>query len=129
MKAHRAIEIFELHMRKRTDFDGAGIVDQDVELTETLNRLLDGGLNLRGLEQIALNREDFGSEAIQLRFRAGEFFGIARDESDLSSARANLARDLQTKTARAAGDERDFIAIGKAGHSENVQRRTPNVQC
>ena len=78
MKAHRAIEIFELHMRKRTDFDGAGIVDQDVDLTETLNRLLDGGLNLRGLEQIALNRKDFGSGAIQLRFRAGEFFGIAR---------------------------------------------------
>src|SRR5437762_7133261 len=129
MKAHRAIEISELHMRKRTDFDGARAVNQDVDLTETLKRLLDGGLNLRGLDQIALNREDFGSEVLQLRFRAGEFFGIARDESDFASARANLARDLQAKTARAAGDERDFIAIGKAGHSQNVQRRTPNVQC
>src|SRR2546421_387237 len=94
MKAHRAIEILELHVRKRSDFDDAGIVNQDVDLTETLNRLLDGGLNLRGLEQIALNRKDFGSGAIQLRFRAGEFFGIARDESDFALADPELRLQL-----------------------------------
>jgi hypothetical protein len=32
------------------DFDNAGVVDQDVDLAEALKRLLDSGLDLRGLE-------------------------------------------------------------------------------
>jgi hypothetical protein len=109
MQAHGAIEIFELHMRKRTDLDGAGVVNQNVDLTKVLKHLLNCGLNLRGLEQVARDCQNVCSQTIQLRFGAGELFGIARDKSDLSSARANLARNCQPKAARAAGDEGDFI--------------------
>jgi hypothetical protein len=70
---------------------------------------LDRGLNLRGLEQVARDCQNLRSEAIQVSFRAGELFGIARDESDFASARANLARNFQSKTARAAGDQSDFL--------------------
>jgi hypothetical protein len=111
MQAHGAIEILELHMLDWADFDNAGVVDQDVDLAEALKRLLDSGLDLRGLEQIALNREDFSRETIQVRFRSRELFSIARKESDFSSARTNLTRDFQPEPARAAGDESDFVAI------------------
>ncbi len=116
MQAHRAIKIFELHMGKRTDLDGAGVVNQDVDLTEAPKRLLDCGLDLRGLEQVARDCQNVCSELIQVRFRALELFGVARDESHLASARANLARDFQSKATRAAGDESDFIAVRKASH-------------
>jgi hypothetical protein len=74
---------------------------------------LDGGLNLGGLKQVALDCQNFGGGSVQLSFGAGELFGMTRDESDFCSARANLSRDFQTKTARAAGDEGDLIAVGK----------------
>jgi hypothetical protein len=56
-------------------------------------------LDLRGLEQIAWNRQDFGSEAIQVNLGARELFGIPRNESDFASARTNLARHFQPKAA------------------------------
>jgi hypothetical protein len=82
-----------------TDLDNSGVVYQDVDFPEALERLLNCGLDLRGLEQIAWNRQDFSGEAIQLSLGAREFFGIPRYESDLSSASTNLACDFQPKTA------------------------------
>src|SRR5438067_8540339 len=111
MDAHCAIEIFELQMLKRTDFDNAGVVDKDVDLAETLKCLLNGGLNLSGLEQVALDRQDFRAEVVEIGFSAGEFVRIACEERDFATASANAARDLQTETARTAGDKRDFVPI------------------
>src|SRR5437588_10716178 len=100
MQAHGAIEIFELHMRKRTDLDGAGVVNQKVDLTKVLKHLLNCGLNLRGLEQVARNCQNVCGQTIQLRFGARELFGIARDKSDLSSSCADLALNSQSERAR-----------------------------
>src|SRR5436853_4930941 len=86
MQAHGAVEIFELHMLDWADLDNAGVVYQDVDFAEALERLLNCGLDLRGLEQIALNRQDLGIEAIEISLGAREFFGIPRNESDFSSA-------------------------------------------
>src|SRR3989442_12154251 len=109
MQAHGAIEIFELHMRKRTDLDGAGVVNQNVDLTKVLKHLLNCGLNLRVLEQVARDCQNVCSQTIQLRFCAGELFDIARVTIDLPSSRANLARNCQPKAARAAADDNDLI--------------------
>jgi hypothetical protein len=110
------------------DLNNAGVVYQDVDFAEALERLLNCGLDLRGLEQIAWNRQDFSSKAIQLSLGPREFFGIPRYESDLSSARTNLACNFQPKAARPAGNESDFIAISETSHTANVERSTPNVQ-
>ncbi len=83
MNAHRAIEIFELHVVDRTDFDDSGVIDQDVDSAETLEGLLDRSLNLRGVGQIALNGKDLGSEAIQVTFCAVELFFVAREQERL----------------------------------------------
>jgi hypothetical protein len=48
---------------------------------------------------------------IQVSFGARELFGIACNQSDLSSTRANLPGDFQAKAAGAAGDEGDFVVI------------------
>ena len=111
MQAHGAIEILELHVLDRTDFDNARVVYQNVDLAKALKCLLDSGLDLRRLKQITLNRENFCREAVQLRFRDREFFGIARNQSNFPSARANLARDFQAEPAGTAGNESDFVAI------------------
>ena len=43
-------------MLERSDFDDAGVINEDVDLAEMLEGLLDGGLNLRRLKEIALDR-------------------------------------------------------------------------
>ena len=99
MEAKRAIEIFQLHVRQRTDLDNPGIINEDVDLAEVLEGLLNGRLHLGGLEQVALDSEHFSSESIQIGFGAFEFFGIAGKQRDFAATRANLASDLQAETA------------------------------
>ena len=81
-----------------------------------LQRLLDRGLNLSGLEQVALNGQNFSVEAFQLPFRASEFFRVARDERDFSSARANLSCDLKTQATRGACNKCNLVTVGKSRH-------------
>src|SRR5205085_15717 len=99
-----------------------------VDLAEALQCLLHSGLDLRGLEQIGLQRQNLSSESVQVGLGIGEFFRVPRNESDFAAARTNLARDFQTEAARATGDESDFIAISETSHTANVERSTPNVQ-
>src|SRR5437763_1354076 len=87
MQPHRAIEILQLHMLNRTDFDNAGVVNYDVDLAEALQRLLDSRLDLRGLEQIGLQRQNLSSESVQVSLGMGEFFRVPRNESDFAAAR------------------------------------------
>src|SRR5205085_3209363 len=85
MQPHRAIEILQLHMLNRTDFDNARVVDQDVDLVEALQCLLHSRLDLRGLEQIGLQRQNLSSESVQVSFGVGEFFRVPRNESDAAT--------------------------------------------
>jgi hypothetical protein len=48
-------------MLKRTDFDNAGVVDQDVDLAKAIDYLPNSRLNLSRIEQIALNRQGFAT--------------------------------------------------------------------
>jgi hypothetical protein len=103
-------------VRDGADFDDAGVINEDVDLAEMLERFLDGGLNLRRLEQVALKGQDVGFEASEIVFRALELCVIASEKGDFSTARANFLRDLQTKTARAATDQRNFILEIEPSH-------------
>src|SRR5207302_9995338 len=59
MQPHRAVEIFQLHVRQGTDLDNPGIINEDVDLAEVLEGLLNGRLHLGGLEQVALDCKHF----------------------------------------------------------------------
>jgi hypothetical protein len=109
-------------VRDGADFDDAGVINEDVDLAKMLKRLLDGGLNLRGLEQVALKGQDVGFEASELVFRVLELCLIASEKGDFSTACANLLRDLQTETARAAGDQRNFILEIEPRHLKRLER-------
>ena len=50
MQLHGAIEIFAVHVIERTDFDDAGVVDQDVDFAEAIDSCPDSGVNLRAIE-------------------------------------------------------------------------------
>ncbi len=58
MQSHSAFEILARHVLKRTNFDDAGAVDQDVDLAEAIDDLTNSGINLCGIEQVALNGQD-----------------------------------------------------------------------
>ena len=104
MNSHVTIEVFELHVLDRSDFNNARVVDQNVYPAEMLQSLLNGGLNLRRFHQVALDGQNCGVKALQVLFGTGKFFRTPRQEGDLGAAAAKLAGDLQPQTARAAGD-------------------------
>src|SRR5437773_9996742 len=76
MQSHRAVIIFASHVIERTDFDDAGVVDQDVNPVEMIDDFPDSGLNLIAIEQIAFDAENFSAARSEISFCAPEFFWI-----------------------------------------------------
>jgi hypothetical protein len=77
---------------ERTDFDDAGVVDQDVNPLEMIDDFPDGSLTLIAIKQIAFDGENFPAARSEISFRASEFLWITREESNLSSLAANVTR-------------------------------------
>jgi hypothetical protein len=95
---------------ERTDFDDAGVIDQNVNSAELIDDFPNGELNLIAIEQIAFDRENFSAATSEIGFCARKFFWITRDESNVSALVANVSRQHEAKSARPATDQGNFIA-------------------
>jgi hypothetical protein len=95
---------------ERTDFDDAGVVDQDVNPVEMIDDFPHRGLNLIAIKQIAFDGENFSAALNEVGFCAREFFWITREESNVSALVANVSRQHETKSTRSATDQGNFIA-------------------
>src|SRR5438094_4838747 len=109
MQSHGAVEIIPRHMLKWTDFDNAGVVDQDVDLAKTIDDLPNSRLNLPGIQQVALHGQHCIAAPGKISFCAPEFIGVARNERDLPACSANLSRKHEPKSTRAACDDKDPV--------------------
>src|SRR5258707_10711705 len=97
-------------MIERTDFDDAGVVDQDVNPLEMIDDFPDCSLNLIAIEQIAFDGENFSTARSDLGFGPREFFWITREQSNLSALVANVSCQHETKSSRSATDQDNFVA-------------------
>jgi hypothetical protein len=97
-------------MIERTDFDDAGVVDQNVDPVEMIDGFTDSSPNLIAIEEIALDDENFSAARSEIGFRAREFFWIACEENNFSALVANVSRQYETKSTRSATDHSNFIA-------------------
>ena len=104
MQSHRAVVIFAGHVIERTDFDDAGVVDQNVNPVEMIDDFPNSRLNLIAIEQIALDGQNFSAARSEISFCAREFFRITREESNVSALVANMSRQHETKSTRSATD-------------------------
>jgi hypothetical protein len=95
---------------ERTDFDDAGVVDQNVNPVEMIDDFPDSGLNLITVEQIAFDDENFSAARSEIGFCAREFFWITREESNVSALVANVSRQHEPQSTRSATDQGNFIA-------------------
>jgi hypothetical protein len=109
MQSHRAVVIFAGHVIERTDFDDAGVIDQNVNSAELIDDFPNSDLNLIAIEQIAFDRENFSAATSEIGFCTGKFFWITRDESNVSALVANVSRQHEAKSARSATDQSNFI--------------------
>src|SRR6266513_574485 len=109
MQSHGALEIFPRHMLKGANFDNAGVVYQDVYLAKAIDDFSNSRLNLSGIEKIAFNRENFATARNKISLCTCQLIGIARNESNVASARANMSREHQSESARPAGDKNNFV--------------------
>jgi len=110
MQSHRAVVILAGHVIERTDFDDAGVVDQDVNPVEMIDDFPDSGLNLIAIEQIAFDRENFSAASSEIGVCARKFFWITREQSNVSALVANVSRQHEPKSTRSATDQGNFIA-------------------
>src|SRR4249919_896383 len=92
MQSHRAVIIFAAHVIERTNFDNAGVVDQNVNSVEMIDDVPNSSLILIAIEQIAFDGENFSAARSEISFRAREFFWITCQESNLSALVANVSR-------------------------------------
>jgi len=93
-----------------TDFDDAGVIDQDVNPVEMIDDFADADPNLIAIEQIAFDGENFSAASSEISFCAPEFFWITRQESDVSALVANVSRQHEPESTRSATDQSNFIA-------------------
>jgi hypothetical protein len=110
MQSHRALVIFAGHVIQRTDFDDAGVVNQNINPVEMIDDFPDRSLNLIAIEQIAFDRENFSAARSEIGFRVPEFFHITCEESNLSALRANVSRQHEPEPPRATSDQDNLIA-------------------
>ena len=121
MKTHCPIEVLELHVSEWTDLDDSGVINEDVDPAKMLEGVLDSGLNLRRLKQVAGNGQYFCPESGEVTFCASKFISIARKKCDFCAAAAELARDFQSKSARAAANQGNFVSkVGRHSATFNV---------
>src|SRR5919108_3747816 len=107
-------------MLKRPNLDDAGIVDQDVDLAESVDDAPHSRPNLLSIEQIAFNRQHDSVVRGQIGFGTGEFLRVARNEGDVAASRANVPRQNESKPARSTGDEDNFFTYGVARRSNET---------
>jgi hypothetical protein len=77
---------------ERTDFNNAGVVDQNVNPAEMIDDSTDSSLNLFAIEQVAFDGENFSAACSEIGFRAGKFFWITGEERNFSALVANMSR-------------------------------------
>src|SRR5215470_15816343 len=104
MQLHGAFEILPRHVLKRTDFDNAGVVDQNVDLAKAIDDLTNSGSNLCGVEQITFNGQNRAAARSEIALCARQFFGVARNERDVPTFRADMSRKHEPKSARPTCD-------------------------
>src|ERR1700741_320680 len=109
MQSHGSLEILRRHMLKRTYFDNAGVVDQDVDLAKAIDNFSNSQLNLSGIEQIAFDREDLATTRDQIGLCTHQFVTIARDHRKIAAPRADMTPKHEPESAGPAGDEDNFV--------------------
>src|SRR5207249_11791243 len=105
MQSHGALEILGHQMLQWTDFDGAGIVDQDIDLTKPIDRLTNSRLNLFGIEQIAWNCHYCAVTPSEVALGTRQFLSAACNQANIPTSRANLPRNHQSQPTRSPRHE------------------------
>jgi hypothetical protein len=112
---------------ERTDFDDAGVVDQDVDPVEVIDDFPHSGLNLIAIEQIALDRQNVSAARSEIGFRAREFIRITGEQSNVSALVANVSRQHEPESTRSATDQDNLVAQS-VSRRPNDARRYPTAE-
>src|SRR6266545_6561846 len=118
MQPHAPFEILPRHVLKRTNFDNACAVDQNVNPAKAIDDLMNSGFNLCGIEQVALNGQDRAAARSEISLSARQFIRVARNEGNAPALRANLSCKHEPESARTACDE-DYFVAQRITHSAN----------
>jgi hypothetical protein len=87
---------------------GAGVVDEDVDVLELLQNLLDSGLDLVVLRDVAADSHGADAELVEVLERQLEPLFAAGRNRDCGASLTERLGDLQPKAAATARDQGDF---------------------
>ena len=106
---HQRVVVVDAHRRRGADFDDAGVVDQDVDAAKRLHRRFDQVRDLIGTGHVAHDRHHRRrSQSRQFLGCLAQFTLFAGADHDPATGAGELAGDVETESARAAGDDGDL---------------------
>ena len=102
-------KIFLRHSQQQFIICYSGIVDEDIDLPEFLNRLFYGLLCISSVGHIAFGRDDFRTVLFQFGggFRSGIFIAAVTDHN-IRTLFCELLRDPETDSPNTPGNNRAF---------------------
>src|SRR5439155_26236106 len=106
VQVHHLVRRFQRMLFGRRAPGGAGVVDEDVDLPQALQRFTGDTLNFFGLAHVGRDPARVDALGLQVCRRLFEIAGLARAQQNLRARFTERLGDLQPEAARAAGDER-----------------------
>jgi len=108
-----------------TDFDDAGVVDQDVNAAEVADGVIEEHGGLGGVGEVSWNEEDVvgGLDGFAIEeglASADEFFDIAGGQDQLGSGAAVAFGECEAEAAGAPGDKDDLTGAFPGAGLEGV---------
>ena len=100
--------------RKATDAV-AGVVDENVQLSEMISSFLNGGRDLSEIGDVHLKRQSFAAHGLNLADEAGRAAHVAQAEGDVGAGVGQGDRDGAAESAGSSGDEGDLAGEIEAG--------------
>lgn len=105
VNGQRIVEIRRGYLIKRSDLNHAGVVDENVEAAELVNRFFHRCLDFMLPPNVTDHRQNLGARAGQFVGGPGQVLFIPRDQRNARAFRGKSPGEHQSKSARAARDQ------------------------
>ena len=86
----------------------AGVIDENVQLSEMIGSFLNGGRDLSEIGNVHLKRQNFAIHGLNLADEAGRAVDVAQAEGEVGTGVGQGERDGAAESAGSSGDEGDL---------------------
>src|SRR4029077_15329331 len=113
------VEVVFVDVEREATDAVAGVVDENVQLSEMFSSFLNGGRDLSEIGHVHLKRQRLAAHGLNFAYEAGRAAHVAQAEGDVGAGVGQGERDGAAEPAGSSGDKGDLageIEAGKLRH-------------